>query len=149
MSVRRTGGGLIVVYTNKFHNLYLSTLLWGNNWLAKEQLALFFPVCFKHFFHFIGRTLAYCIKKKSLIGCFTLFKIRVMKTCALKVYVKVLKKSIFALKNIILWLLRSQMHNFWYIYFYNKFVNMCPWGHKLTFVLKLKRLNIFFIIIFT
>jgi len=68
---------------------------------------------------------------------------RVMLTCVLNVHVKQSKKINFALKNIICQLLICWMHDFWYVYLYNKFHNMYHWGHKLTFAFFFKIIIIF------
>jgi len=54
-----------------------------------------------------------------------------MLTCALRADVKEPTKNNFALENIIVQLFKSWMHDFWYVYFYNFFFNICTWGHKL------------------
>jgi len=49
-----------------------------------------------------------------------------MLTCVLRAHVNEPKKNNFALKNMIFWLFRSWLHDFWCEYFYNEFLNMCP-----------------------
>jgi len=64
-----------------------------------------------------------------------MFKLRVRLTCALRAHVKQSKNDNFTLENIIYYFLRSWMHDFSYVYFFNNFFNICPSWHKLTFAL--------------